>query len=154
MTSSTDDGRRVVARFLDGRVLKGTTHDFAPNKPRFHLCLGGNEAAKPVDVQVADLKAVFFVKSWEGNPRRVKSNDFARAAGQGRRVVVTFTDGEILAGFTVGYAPDKPGFFLLPVDPAGNNTRVFVVVGAVKKVEWVTAASPAAGAARSSTQRG
>jgi len=154
MTSNTDDGRRVVARFLDGRILKGSTHDFAPNKPRFHVSPGGNEAAKPVDVSVADLKALFFVKSWEGNARRVRSNDFSGAVGQGRRVKVTFVDGEVLAGFTMGYAPDKPGFFLIPVDPGGNNSRVFVVLGSVEKVEWVTASTPLVGTGRPAGGRG
>ena len=33
----------VVARFQDGRTLKGTTRDFGPNKQRFHLFPWGKE---------------------------------------------------------------------------------------------------------------
>jgi uncharacterized protein DUF6982 len=143
MADTMDDGRRVVVRFADGRVLKGSTHDFAPNKTKFHLAPGGDQGAKPVEIQVDALKAVFFVKSWEGDPKRVDDNSLDRATGQGRRALVTFSDGEIIAGFTVGYDKGKPGFFMIPADPKSNNSRVFVVNGAVKKLEWVTAGSAA-----------
>ena len=138
MTIVIDDGRRAVARFLDGRVLKGITHDFGPGKTKFHLAIQG-APGKPVEIDVSALKALFFVRSWTGDPRRVDDNSFERAAGQGRRVIVTFHDDEKLAGFTVGYAADKPGFFVVPADRASNNTRVFVVNAAVKKLEWVAA---------------
>ena len=137
MTIGIDDGRRAVARFVDGRVLKGITLDFGPGKTKFHLALQG--AGKPVEIHVASLKALFFVRSWAGNPRHVDDSSFDHAAGQGRRVVVTFRDDEKLAGFTVGYAADKLGFFVIPADRASNNTRVFVVNAAVKRLEWVVA---------------
>jgi uncharacterized protein DUF6982 len=138
MTIGIDDGRRAVARFVDGRVLKGITLDFGPGKTKFHLALDG-AAGKPVEIEVAALKALFFVRSWAGNPRRVDDNTFDHASGQGRRVVVTFRDDEKLAGFTVGYAADKLGFFVIPADRMSNNTRVFVVNAAVKRLEWVVA---------------
>jgi len=141
MPTDIDDGRRAVARFLDGRVHKGITHDFAPTKTKFHLAPRGG--GKPVEVEIASLKALFFVHSWEGDAKRVDDNTFDSAAGQGRRVVVTFVDDEMLAGFTMGYAADKPGFFVVPADPLSNNARVFVVNTAVKKVEWVAAVHPA-----------
>ena len=136
MAIDIDDGRRAVARFVDGRVLKGITHDFAPGKTKFHFAVQG-AAGKPVEIEVSALKALFFVRSWVGDARRVDDNTFDKAAGQGRRVVVTFHDDEKLAGFTVGYAAGKPGFFVVPADRASNNTRVFVVNAAVKQLEWV-----------------
>jgi hypothetical protein len=141
------DGTLVVARFTDGRLLKGTTRDFAPNKPMFHLFPWGDEGSESLAVPIGALKAVFFVKSFKGNKYYVKRNDFDGAKGQGRKVLVTFKDGEILAGFTMGYSPGKPGFFLIPADPRSNNERVYVVNAAVNKVEWVTEASPGATAA-------
>ena len=143
MPIDIDEGRRAVVRFLDGRVLKGITHDFAPAKPKFHLAPRGSAAVKPVEIEVASLKGLFFVHSWEGDAKRVDDNTFDRAAGQGRRVVVTFTDGETLAGFTMGYAADKLGFFVVPADPLSNNARVFVVNAAVRKLDWVGAVHPA-----------
>ena len=61
----------VVARFLDGRVIKGTTQDFAPLKTRFHLFPWGDEVAKPLDIPTGALKALFFVKSYDGDPERI-----------------------------------------------------------------------------------
>ena len=143
MAIDIDDGRRAVARFVDGRVLKGITHDFGPGKTKFHFAVQG-AAGKTIEIEVSTLKALFFVRSWGGDARRVDDNTFDKAAGQGRRVVVTFYDDEKLAGFTVGYAADKPGFFVIPADRASNNTRVFVVNAAVKKLEWVAAVPPPA----------
>ena len=31
------DINRVVAHFLDGRLVKGTTQDFFPNRTSFHM---------------------------------------------------------------------------------------------------------------------
>lgn len=129
----------VVARFADGRALKGSTRDFAPNKPRFHLFPWAEEGEKALDVVVASLKALFFVKSFDGDKNHAADYSFDRARGQGRRIVVTFKDGEVIAGFTMGYNPTNPGFFLIPADPDGNNVRIYVVNAAVDKVD------PAAG---------
>ena len=146
MIAGRDEGTRVVARFTDGRMLKGTTHDFAPLKTQFHVSESGNVAAQTTRVSLADLKAVFFVRTFEGDPGHVADNELATARGQGRRVRVTFYDGEVVAGFTIGFSDDKPGFFLIPADAGCNNARVFVVRQAVRSIEWVigplTAATP------------
>jgi Family of unknown function (DUF6982) len=77
------------------------------------------------------------VRTFEGDPGHVANNDVAEARGQGRRVRVTFNDGEVVAGFTMGFSDDKPGFFLIPADAACNNARMFVVRQAVRSIEWV-----------------
>jgi len=136
-------GSAVVARFLDGRVLKGTTNDFAPHKPSFHLCVWGDASARGVTVPVGALKALFFVRSFKGDSAHVEDLDVTRAKGQGRRIVVTFADGEVVAGFTTGYAKDKQGFFVVPADPASNNARIYVVCASVSKVAWADASSRA-----------
>ena len=149
MRPQSDDRRRVVAHFHDGRVLKGTTQDFSPSDPEFHLLPDGDDNATPHEVPVRALKALFFVKSWDGDSKRVDDNRFHLVSGQGRRMLVTFADGEVMAGFTMGYGLNKPGFFLVPADPKSNNARVFVVKSAVTRVEFVMASNPAfaAGAA-------
>ena len=107
MIAGRDECTRVVARFTDGRMLKGTTHDFAPLKTQFHVYESGNVAAQTTRVSLADLKAVFFVRTFEGDPGHVADNELATARGQGRRVRVTFLDGEVVAGFTVGFSEDE-----------------------------------------------
>jgi hypothetical protein len=127
---------RVVARFADGRMLKGTTQDFAPAKDAFHV-IGSEGGARPVKVAVADLKAVFFVKSLVGNPAYIEVKEFGRPA-QGRRVQVIFKDGETIVGSAQSYQPDRTGFFLIPADPKSNNERIFVVARAVDKVSFLS----------------
>lgn len=130
------EDRMVVARFRDGRLLKGTTQDFAANKPMFHVYEGGDEGSQATSVSLEDLKALFFVKTYEGNKDHEASQSFEGAQGQGRKIRVTFQDGEVLAGFCMGYGPSRPGFFVNPVDPSSNNTRIFVVNAAVQDVAW------------------
>jgi len=143
MEPISSSGSAVVARFVDGRILKGTTQDFSPHKPSFHLTVWGDSAAKAITVPVGALKALFFVRTYEGNPKHVEDRDLAKARGQGRKILVTFADGEVLGGFTTGYSKDKQGFFVIPVDPKANNSRVYAVTASVKKVEWADTPVPA-----------
>jgi hypothetical protein len=136
MNGHIGSGSAVVARFVDGRVLKGTTHDFAPHKASFHLTLADDPTARALAIPLGALKALFFVRTYDGDPKRVEGFDFEKAKGQGRKIIVTFVDGEVVSGFTTGYAKDKQGFFVIPVDPNSNNARVYAVTAAVKKVEW------------------
>jgi hypothetical protein len=143
MNTPRISGSAVVARFVDGRVLKGTTQDFAAQKPIFHLSVWGEPTARAIPIPVGALKALFFVRTFEGDPQHVDDRDIAKAKGPGRRIIVTFADGELLCGLTAGYSKDKQGFFVIPVDQDANNARVFVVTEAVKKVEWADNPSPA-----------
>jgi hypothetical protein len=128
---------RIVARFQDGRVMKGFTTDFLPAKDRFHLTPEEQgAAATPVEVPVPQLKAVFFVRSFEGNPKHQRNNEPSRAA-VGRRLRVVFKDGEVMVGTTQGYDRSRPGFFVIPVDTAGNNERCFVVAAAAQEVSFI-----------------
>jgi len=144
MISPPGTGNLVVAHFQDGRILKGKTQDFAPLKPTFHLFVEGEEKSEALRVPIGALKGLFFVKTYDGNPDHERQYDFEATKGQGRRVFVTFHDGEVMAGFTMGYSRDKAGFFLIPADPESNNLRVFVVTAAAAKIELVAAGAPAA----------
>ncbi|MDH3626467.1 MAG: hypothetical protein OEV00_01565 [Acidobacteriota bacterium] len=126
-------GNMVVARFRDGRRVKGTTQDFAPTKARFHIHPDGESSA--VEIQTEELKALFFVRTYDGDPHHDNVYSFEDVKGHGRKATVTFYDGETMSGYTMGYHADKSGFFMVPVDATGNNSRVFVVNAAVKNVE-------------------
>lgn len=129
---------KIVVRYQDGRLLKGFTDDFFPNKDIFHITPLPPAAPKPVDVRVADLKAVFFVKDHRGHPGYKDLKDFnTPAASVGRKLKVVFKDGEVIIGTTQGYQPNRPGFFLVPADPQSNNDRCFVVATATKNVSFV-----------------
>lgn len=86
-------------------------------------------------VMVKDLKAIFFVQDFEGNAQYNERKNYGEGdKAQGKKVEVTFADGETLVGSTMGYDPNRQGFFLFPVDPKSNNMRVYAVCSAVKQV--------------------
>jgi hypothetical protein len=129
--------QKIVVRFSDGTILKGYSQDFHPARPQFSLWPSIN--AVPSDrvlVPVARLKAVFFVRDFQGNPAYRERKTFV-ARTQGRRIEVTFTDGEVIPGTTLNYRPDGQGFFVSPADAGGNNTRIFVVGTAVRRVRFL-----------------
>ncbi|MEA3221902.1 MAG: hypothetical protein U9P49_01880 [Thermodesulfobacteriota bacterium] len=125
---------KIVLRYIDGRILKGSTYDFSPVRQSFHFS-PINSSDDPIEVNMRELKAVFFVKDFEGNPSYKERTDFTEGTQTyGQKVEVTFADDERLAGTTTGYDLERLGFFLFPADPKGNNIRVFVVSTAVSKV--------------------
>jgi len=128
---------RIVARYQDGHVLKGFTNDFLPAKDHFHLFADDHAGTKSTDVHVPELKALFFVRTFEGDPQHHKSNETPEGAPlPGRRIRVVFKDGEVMVGTTQGYDRNRPGFFVVPVDPASNNERCFVVAAATTAVAF------------------
>jgi hypothetical protein len=130
---------KIVIRYADGRLLKGITNDFFPNKTTFHvLSVTAAPQDKPQEIRIADLKAVFFVKDFDGNPdyNEIKAFDPAKPVS-GRKISVLFKDGERLVGTTTGYQPDRIGFFLTPADLESNMIRCFVVIKATKEVNML-----------------
>ena len=126
---------RVVARFRDGRMVKGQTSDFLPNKDAFHVATPGS---KPLAILTRDLKALFFVRDLKGDPRHVEGNEIdPDRPGSGRPIKVVFKDGEILVGTTNGYQPGRPGFFLVPADTDSNIERCYVVADAAEQISFV-----------------
>ena len=125
---------QVVVHYANGDIIKGKTEDFFPNKSVFHLQEKISGEMKQINIQ--DLKAVYFVNSFEGNPQLSEKTDVERS-GFGRKIKVHFKDGEVQYGYTQGYAPNRPGFFVSPCDKESNNIRIFVVSGATEKADFV-----------------
>jgi len=101
---------KIIVRFADGRMKKGTTEDFFTNKDSFHVRDKDNGEYSEIDVK--KLKAVFFVKSFERNPQH-DERDMERK-GLGKKLKVKFKDGEALVGYTQGFSPDRTDFFSFP----------------------------------------
>lgn len=129
---------KVIARFADGRMVKGTTADFFPTKDIFHVSEESDPAgAKPLEINTKDLKALFFVKDFAGDPKHVEQSDFdSSPPTAGRQIKVEFMDGEILLGTTTGYQPSRPGFFIVPADAGSNIERCYVVAAAAREVSF------------------
>jgi hypothetical protein len=129
---------KVVARYVSGKRIKGFSQDFFPNKDRFHVYPAAKPSGEAVEVLLKELKAIFFVQDFVGNYLYNERKRYTEGEKpSGRKVEVTFADGEVLVGSTLGYDPSRPGFFLFPADPKSNNIRVFAVTGAVKKVRFL-----------------
>jgi len=129
---------RVVVRFGDGRILKGYTHDFLPEKELFHLIEDTDSGAGGIrEIKIPDLKAIFFVKTFTGNKDYNEKKSFKEVdatALHGIKIKVTFKDGEVLCGLSLGYNKAKEGFFIVPIDPLSNNDRIYVVAASTTQV--------------------
>ena len=127
---------KVVARFADGHTIKGTTIDFSPAKDIFHVnVFNASIEEKPVEIFTRDLKALFFVKDFMGDPKYVHRNEFnPEHPAVGVKIRVEFKDGEVLVGSSTEYKPGRLGFFLLPADRNTNNELCYVVVEATKEI--------------------
>jgi hypothetical protein len=130
---------KVVARFTDGRMVKGVTSDFVPAKDRFHVSVATAPAvSKPVEIETKDLKALFFVKDFAGDPQHAERKELDPSRPPvGRLIRVVFKDGEVLVGTTHGYQPGRPGLFLVPVDASSNIERCYVISGATQEIAFL-----------------
>ena len=132
----------VVARYRDGRVVKGVTHDFGTQKKAFHVVPveedKGEGGGKVAEIFLSDLKAVFFVKSLRGTRNHPPTKEFLEERKNpvgSVKVKITFVDGEILIGATHGYSAERMGFFVVPLENETNNLRVFVISNSIKQIE-------------------
>ena len=129
---------KVVVHYLDGQLLKGYTHDFMPDKALFHVSTAIEPGVGTVhEVNVLDLKAVFFVRAAEGNPDYKEKKRFEETDGKhlhGIKIKIVFKDGETLRGVSMGFSKTKKGFFVIPVDPHSNNERVFVLTASTSEI--------------------
>jgi len=127
------DEKKIVIKFLDGSLLKGESTDFRPEKQYFYLKLVGGGTKK---VDLMSLKAVFFVRDFQGNKDHKKVyKDFLPWGGQ--KIRIEFTDGEVITGYTSSFTTGKFGFFVTPADTAGNNEQIFILNQAVKEKVFI-----------------
>ena len=94
---------KVVARYVMAKRVKGFSQDFFPNKDRFHIYPAAKPPGEAVEVLVKELKAIFFVQDFAGNSLHHERKKYIEGEKpSGRKVEVTFADGEILVGSTLG----------------------------------------------------
>jgi hypothetical protein len=131
---------KLVARYLDGRLVKGYSLDFLPSRGLFHVVPLTEEGdlvdRSHVVIPLGQLKAAFFVRDFAGDPAYVGKTSFERWPA-GRRLEVTFLDGEVIVGSTLSYREGGAGFFVTPADTESNNVRLFVVSTATRSVRFL-----------------
>jgi hypothetical protein len=135
MEQKTTEANRIVIHYKNGNVAKGITHDFVPEKPKFHLV---HQDGSIEEIDTESLKAVFFVKTYEGKKDYQEVGGFGKidpVTFRGMKIKITFKDNEVVYGSTLGYNKTRKGFFVLPADPESNNLRIYVVASAVREVK-------------------
>ncbi|HXX53693.1 MAG TPA: hypothetical protein VEI28_03890 [Thermodesulfovibrionales bacterium] len=133
--------QKVVLRIADGRLVKGHLHDFSPSGEGVVM---EDESGARQRFDMNELKAIFFVRTFEGDKSRHEKKSFEKENPPGKRVFVKFKDGESMVGYVEGEVPWQKGFFLepakgkgfflLPTDDESNNTKVFVIAQSVWEV--------------------
>jgi len=134
----------VVVHFKDGRLIKGFTRDFTPTKTSFHLTSEQDkDRGSEYEIELTDLKAIFFVKTLEGNRDYAEKKRFEEvdtSGLKGLKIRVEFEDGEIIRGISLGYSKSSKGFFIIPVDPESNNERIYVNTESLRDIKVGAAA--------------
>jgi len=125
---------KIVIRYANGEVRKGTKEDFFPYKDI--LDFKDKDNGSYHEINMKDLKAVFFVKTFEGNPNYHEKYNIEKI-GSGKKVMVHFKDTEKMVGYFHRYSPTKTGFILIPADPYCNNEKVFVIIAATDKINFI-----------------
>ncbi len=116
---------KLVVKFMDGRIKKGFSDDFLFLRKTFHLREMSNSENEE-EVHIADLKAVFFVGDYDGNPNFKEDNNTERST-YNHRVAIRFHDGEEIVGYTEDDLVQSDVLRLVPVDPLSNNALIFIV---------------------------
>jgi hypothetical protein len=136
---------KVILRFLDGKRLKGYLKNLTIADDYVFIEEEGSPNSEKV--RVKDLKAIFFVKNFEGNKEYRERKAFINISASCKKVFVRFKDGESMTGCIDGDMPWEKGFFLesqkgngfflVPADRDGNNIRIFVISSAVTDVAMI-----------------
>jgi len=128
---------KIVVHYLGGKLAKGYTFDFNQNRETFHVVASQDQVEEATMVNHDELKALFFVKTLEGNPSYedpvFSEEDIKKLVGM--KLKVCFKDGEIMYATTFGYSPARKGFFVFPLDKHCNNEKVYVVTSSTTSIE-------------------
>jgi hypothetical protein len=125
-------GSKTIKGYLDSQAWS-TVEELLRNTSRkppetFMVCILGSNFVKKISAK--DIKAVFYVNSFEGDSEHHPLNFHSRTPiVEGIWMRVQFLDGEVMEGIvcnSLRYLVD-PGFFLLPTDPDSNNRLVYVL---------------------------
>jgi hypothetical protein len=123
---------KVVIHLLDGEIIKGTAQSPSLSDEIITVHTIDNEFKK---IKADKVKAVYFVKDWEGNPDyREKTSVPREKENYGNIIRLEFKDGEILEA-RIQYLPHTKGFYITPPDINSNNKRIYVRRSALKEIK-------------------
>ena len=123
---STSTRKRVVVRKLDKGLVKGFLD------PKGYLTSDLevlDREGRLVHIPMVEVKGVFFVRDFEGNPDRAERKVFrSRPRLAGLWVRMTFKDTEVLEALLANNLLDLDplGYLVTPPDVYSNNLRIFI----------------------------
>ena len=128
--------KRIVVHMKNGEIAKGYSSDFSPDEPLFHL-VSITDPLCMEEIRLDNLKAVFFVKDFNGDFLHVDTHEFGDAPESGAHIMISFFDGEILFATSENIDYDAVGFFIHPIDPEANTESAFVVNSFIHSIEII-----------------
>jgi hypothetical protein len=135
----------VVIRKLDHSLLKGFVDPASFLRPKAIEVL--DREGRLLTVPLDEIKGVFFVREFEGNPRRPERKIFrGRPRIPGLWVRMTFRDHEVLEGVLPNNLLElnSLGFLATPPDLRSNNLKAFVPRTALNRIDVLDVISSAA----------
>lgn len=127
--------KRVVVRKLDKGLIKGFLDPKGYLASEIEVL---DREGHLVRVPMSEIKAVFFVRDFEGNPDRAERKIFrSRPRLAGLWVRMTFKDTEVLEALLPNnlLETDPLGYLVTPPDVYSNNLRVFIPRTALSEME-------------------
>jgi hypothetical protein len=124
-------GDRTVKGYLDSPTWSTVEEmlSHAPHGSPESFLVRSLETNVVEEISADEIKAVFFVNSFEGDSEHEILNFHSRAPiVHGIWMRLQFRDGEVMEGIvynSIRYLVDT-GFFLMPTDPDSNNRLVYV----------------------------
>jgi hypothetical protein len=127
--------KKVVVRRLDHGLMKGFVDSSSYLGPNGIRML--DREGRTLTIPLHDIKGVFFVRDFDGNPQRSERKLFqSRPRLAGLWVRAIFKDKEVLEGLLpsnlVELGPE--GFLVTPADLYSNNLRIFVPRTALSEI--------------------
>jgi len=129
--------KRVVVRKLDKGLVKGFLDPNAGLGQEVEVL---DRDGRLVRVPIAEVKGVFFVRDFDGNPERAERKIFrSRPRLAGLWVRMTFKDSEVLEALLPNdlLHLGPLGFLVTPPDVYSNNLRVFIPRSALAEMEVI-----------------
>jgi hypothetical protein len=125
----------VVIRKLDKGLIKGFLDPGGYLASEIEVL---DREGRLVRIPMGEIKGVFFVREFEGNPDRAERKVFhSRPRLAGLWVRMTFKDGEVLEALLPNnlLETDATGYLVTPPDVYSNNLKMFIPRNALTKLE-------------------
>jgi hypothetical protein len=136
--------RKVVVKLRSGEVFKGHVHPscfdaagpFSDSNQNSKAAITVRLLNSNASMQVAlsDVKAVFFVRSFRGDPKRKNLRFYTNGPTVGEIwAEIRFTDNEVIEATIENSVQHLmgDGFLLHPSDADGNNTLIYINKSAI-----------------------